>query len=81
MKFAPGDSQKVIQRPGRLEALAWWILILYCPDMAQHYYTVTWDQLHRDAKALAWRLMRSAPGRASSPSPAAGWNFRGDHRP
>lgn len=25
--------------------------------MAQHYYTVTWDQLHRDARALAWRLM------------------------
>lgn len=25
--------------------------------MANHYYTVTWDQLHRDARALAWRLM------------------------
>jgi xanthine phosphoribosyltransferase len=25
--------------------------------MAQHYYTVTWDQLHRDARALAWRLV------------------------
>ena len=25
--------------------------------MAQHYYTVTWDQLHRDARALAWRLI------------------------
>ena len=24
---------------------------------AAHYYTVTWDQLHRDARALAWRLM------------------------
>jgi xanthine phosphoribosyltransferase len=24
--------------------------------MAQRYYTVTWDQLHRDSKALAWRL-------------------------
>jgi xanthine phosphoribosyltransferase len=24
---------------------------------APHYYTVTWDQLHRDARALAWRLM------------------------
>lgn len=24
--------------------------------MAQRYFTVTWDQLHRDAKALAWRL-------------------------
>jgi xanthine phosphoribosyltransferase len=30
--------------------------------MAAHYYTVTWDQLHRDAKALAWRLLGgSAP--------------------
>ena len=29
--------------------------------MAQHYYTVTWDQLHRDAKALAWRLIDFAP--------------------
>lgn len=24
--------------------------------MAQHYYIVSWDQLHRDSKALAWRL-------------------------
>jgi xanthine phosphoribosyltransferase len=29
--------------------------------MATHYYTVTWDQLHRDARALAWRLMDKAP--------------------
>lgn len=29
--------------------------------MAQHYYTVTWDQLHRDAKALAWRLHGLGP--------------------
>jgi xanthine phosphoribosyltransferase len=29
--------------------------------MAQHYYTVTWDQLHRDAKALAWRLIAKGP--------------------
>ncbi|HQT45862.1 MAG TPA: xanthine phosphoribosyltransferase [Acidocella sp.] len=29
--------------------------------MAQHYYTVTWDQLHRDAKALAWRLHALRP--------------------
>ena len=29
--------------------------------MAAHYYTVTWDQLHRDARALAWRLMDSGP--------------------
>lgn len=25
--------------------------------MTQRYYTVTWDQLHRDARALAWRLI------------------------
>jgi xanthine phosphoribosyltransferase len=29
--------------------------------MAQHYYTVSWDQLHRDARALAWRLIELAP--------------------
>lgn len=29
--------------------------------MAQRYYTVTWDQLHRDGKALAWRLVDKAP--------------------
>lgn len=29
--------------------------------MSQHYYTVTWDQLHRDARALAWRLMERGP--------------------
>jgi xanthine phosphoribosyltransferase len=29
--------------------------------MAAKYYTVTWDQLHRDAKALAWRLVGLGP--------------------
>ena len=29
--------------------------------MATHYYTVTWDQLHRDARALAWRLIQDGP--------------------
>jgi len=29
--------------------------------MATHYYTVTWDQLHRDARALAWRLTERGP--------------------
>jgi xanthine phosphoribosyltransferase len=29
--------------------------------MAIRYYTVTWDQLHRDAKALAWRLIDKGP--------------------
>lgn len=31
--------------------------------MPTHYYTVTWDQLHRDARALAWRLMGKGPFR------------------
>lgn len=29
--------------------------------MAAHYYTVSWDQLHRDARALAWRLIEKGP--------------------
>jgi xanthine phosphoribosyltransferase len=29
--------------------------------MATHYYAVSWDQLHRDARALAWRLMEKGP--------------------
>lgn len=29
--------------------------------MAKHYYTVSWDQLHRDARALAWRLIDAQP--------------------
>ncbi|WP_376090097.1 xanthine phosphoribosyltransferase [Roseomonas sp. CCTCC AB2023176] len=29
--------------------------------MAPRYYTVTWDQLHRDGKALAWRLVDKGP--------------------
>ena len=29
--------------------------------MAQKYYAVTWDQLHRDARALAWRLIERGP--------------------
>jgi xanthine phosphoribosyltransferase len=31
--------------------------------MAERYYAVTWDQLHRDARALAWRLMENGPYR------------------
>jgi xanthine phosphoribosyltransferase len=31
--------------------------------MPTHYYTVTWDQLHRDARALAWRLIGLQPWR------------------
>ncbi len=27
------------------------------------YYTVSWDQLHRDSKALAWRLVERGPFR------------------
>jgi xanthine phosphoribosyltransferase len=30
-------------------------------NMAPRYYTVTWDQLHRDARALAWRLIETGP--------------------
>ena len=29
--------------------------------MAPRYYTVSWGQLHRDAKALAWRLVERGP--------------------
>jgi xanthine phosphoribosyltransferase len=29
--------------------------------MAAHYYAVSWDQLHRDARALAWRLIEKGP--------------------
>jgi len=29
--------------------------------MAPRYFIVTWDQLHRDSKALAWRLLESGP--------------------
>jgi xanthine phosphoribosyltransferase len=29
--------------------------------MSERYFTVTWDQLHRDAKALAWRLHTLGP--------------------
>jgi xanthine phosphoribosyltransferase len=28
---------------------------------ARHYYPVSWEQLHRDAKALAWRLAERGP--------------------
>jgi xanthine phosphoribosyltransferase len=33
------------------------------PLQAGHFYTVTWDQLHRDARALAWRLIGHGPWR------------------
>lgn len=29
--------------------------------MSGRYYTVSWDQLHRDGKALAWRLIAKGP--------------------
>ena len=29
--------------------------------MTNRYHTVSWDQLHRDSKALAWRLMERGP--------------------
>jgi len=31
--------------------------------MAEKYYTVGWEQLHRDSKALAWRLIERGPFR------------------
>ena len=31
--------------------------------MAEKYYAVSWDQLHRDSRALAWRLLDRAPFR------------------
>ena len=31
--------------------------------MTNRYYTVSWDQLHRDSKALAWRLIDRGPWR------------------
>ena len=30
-------------------------------EIARHYYPVSWEQLHRDAKALAWRLAERGP--------------------
>ena len=30
---------------------------------APRYYTVSWEQLHRDSKALAWRLVERGPFR------------------
>jgi xanthine phosphoribosyltransferase len=33
-------------------------------EQAQKSFPVSWDQLHRDAKALAWRLMDMGPWRA-----------------
>jgi xanthine phosphoribosyltransferase len=30
---------------------------------APRYYVVSWDQLHRDSKALAWRLVERGPFR------------------
>ncbi|MCS6855055.1 MAG: xanthine phosphoribosyltransferase [Elioraea sp.] len=29
--------------------------------MSRKFYTVTWDQLHRDGKALAWKLLALGP--------------------
>ena len=30
-------------------------------DRYKKFFPVTWDQLHRDAKALAWRLLEKGP--------------------
>jgi xanthine phosphoribosyltransferase len=29
--------------------------------MATHYYTVSWDQFHRDSRALSWKLLGRGP--------------------
>ena len=29
--------------------------------MSQRYFPISWDELHRDARALAWRLMEIGP--------------------
>ncbi|MEQ9123162.1 MAG: xanthine phosphoribosyltransferase, partial [Alphaproteobacteria bacterium] len=29
--------------------------------MSEHFFPVSWDDLHRDAKALAWRLAALGP--------------------
>jgi xanthine phosphoribosyltransferase len=44
-------------------------------------FHVSWDQIHRDARALAWRLDKRGPGKAahgarSWRSPAAAWRPR-----
>ena len=41
------------------------------PDKA---FPVSWDQFHRDARALAWRLAEAGPFTAIVASPAAGWS-------
>ena len=48
--------------------------------MATHYYTVTWDQLHRDARALAWRLMEQGAVRRHRRGDARRSDPGGDHR-
>ena len=44
-------------------------------------FHVSWDQIHRDSRALAWRLDKqgpatTAPGARWSRSPAAAWRRR-----
>ena len=41
--------------------------------MVQRSFPVTWDELHRDTRALAWRLSEAGPFRALSASRGAGW--------
>ena len=45
----------------RLQAKADWKPSMGKADRYQKLYPVTWDQLHRDAKALAWRLLEQGP--------------------
>jgi xanthine phosphoribosyltransferase len=44
-------------------------------------FHVSWDQIHRDARALAWRLDKRGPGEGGAGarswrSPAAAWRPR-----
>ena len=48
--------------------------------MAAHYYAVSWDQLHRDARALAWRLMDKGPYRRHRRDHPRRPDPGGDHR-
>ena len=43
-------------------------------------FPVSWDQFHRDARALAWRLHGRGRSRPSSASPAAAWCRRRSSR-
>ncbi len=51
-------AQPILQQQPQAQAL---------PEKA---FPVSWDQFHRDARALAWRLRKAGPGRGGRPAPA-----------